>query len=170
MLSLAAKTGILVGTLLLAFIVWKGVSVLLTDLMLWPGKANRKARDEGTGSIPAEVDPIDTVPGLHVVSDFEGRHEFIDGQPDEALIRETVRRLDWVDGFHHVVLVTAPGEYLEVSGSLNPEHGLSSSYRHDERKLHWVSREPPESVAQMEDLLVSFSLGDGRWERMLHYD
>ena len=57
---------------------------------------------------------------------------------------------------------------MEVGGSLNSKDGLSSVYRHQE--IYRVTKEPPKNVGEMIEILKSFYLGDGRWEKMYEYE
>lgn len=122
------------------------------------------------------IDPVETkelgegVPGLHVVSDFTREYRFVDGNPNVETIRSTIRSLDWVEGFHHVVVVTSPGVSLTVSGSLHPEDGLAAAYIDSTNDVYRYPSEPPRTVKDIEELLVSFHLGDGRWEQTYDFD
>jgi hypothetical protein len=107
--------------------------------------------------------------GLHVLSDFGDTHEFVSEAPDRGLITSTIRALEWRNGFHQVILVTAPGVSMEVGGSLDPSDGFSSVYQDENNDIYRVTVSPPGTVGDMEAILVSFLLGDGRWEGMYDY-
>ena len=124
-----------------------------------------KSQAEEPGGVP-----VPDAAGLHVFSEYGDQYRFVDKNPTEETIRTTIRSLDWVGGFHEVILVASPGVSLEVSGSLDPADGLSSVYRDSKNKKYAVTREPPSTVENMEDLLVSFYSGDGRWKRMYVYE
>ena len=121
--------------------------------------------DEGVQSSDPEF-----LSGLHVFSDYGSKYRYIHENPTEETIRTMIRSLDWVDGFHQVLLVVSPGISLEVGGSLNPEDGLHSVYRDWNRGIPKVTKEPPTTVENMEELLVSFHFGDGRWQQMYDYE
>ncbi|MGI9235882.1 MAG: hypothetical protein ACR2QZ_00700 [Woeseiaceae bacterium] len=167
--TIGEKVGILAIVVVLAYVILKGVVALLVDLVNW---SNTDAQDLSGDPADQELsgDPANDVPGLHVLSEHGDQHRFIDENPTEKTIRMTMTSLNWVDGFHQVVLVTSPGVSLEVGGSLHPEDGLSSVYRDWKNRIHRVTKEPPTTVENMEDLLVSFHLGDGRWEQMYDYE
>lgn len=107
--------------------------------------------------------------GLHVLSDFGARHEFISETPNRRLIQSTMRALDWETGFHQVILVRAPGVSMEVGGSLDPGDGLSSTFQDENEDVIRVTMEPPKTVREMEAILVSFMNDDGQWEQMFDY-
>lgn len=115
-------------------------------------------------------DPVLDNPGLHVLSGFADTHAYLTPNPSEDEIRRAIAPLDWEGGFHQVFLVKSPGKAIEVGGSLDPEHGLSSVYRDNAHEIYRVTREPPTTVAEMEAILLSFHRGDGLWETMFIYD
>jgi hypothetical protein len=81
-----------------------------------------------------------------------------------------LRSLDWDGGFHTLFLVTAPGVSLEVGGSLAIDIGLSSVFRDLHNEIYRVVSQAPATIENLEDLLVSFYKGDGRWEQMYDYE
>jgi len=159
-LTFLAKVVVFIGIVFLAYVVLKRVVGLLVELCF----GSDIHTEEPSG------DPLPDVPGLHVLSEYGAQHKFVDNTPTEETIRVTVRGLDWVEGFHQVLLVTSPGVSLEVGGSLDPQDGLASVYRDCKNEIFRVTREPPTTVENMEELLVSFYLGDGRWEQMYDYE
>ena len=108
--------------------------------------------------------------GLHVLTNFPTERVFVTDSPVEADIVETIRDLDWRNGFHQVILVTSPGVSMEVGGSLEPGVGLSSVYRDLNNRIYRVTRYPPETTMEMEKILLSFHAGDNEWEEMYIYD
>lgn len=169
-LTLLTKAGVVIAVGLLAYLILRIVVGFLVDLVTWSSRDTREQSSDSTEAQERSADPVDDVPGLHVLSDYGAEHRFVDRNPTEETIRATIRSLDWVGGFHQVLLVTSPGVSLEVGGSLDPEDGLASVYRDSKNEVFRVTREPPTTVRNMEDLLVSFFLGDGRWEQMYDYD
>ena len=155
-LTFLAKVVVVTGTVFLAYQILKRAIGLLVDLAF---ESNTSTEEPGG-------EPVPDVPGLHVWSEYGAEDRLVDKNPTEETIRATIRGLDWIGGFHQVFLVTSPGVSLEVGGSLDPDDGLSSAYRDLKRKIFRVVTEPPTTVENMEDLLVSFYLGDGQWERM----
>ena len=166
----AEKIGLIAVVVLVGFVISKLVARFLVDVTVWSNPGNQENSSDPTDAREQSGDPADEIPGLHVFSEYGGQGKSVNKNPTEEIIRSTIRRLDWVDGFHHVWLVTPPGESLEVSGSLDPDYGLSSAYRDWSNNVVRVIKEPPISVDQMEDLLVSFHLGDGRWEKLNEYE
>jgi len=110
-------------------------------------------------------DPVEAEPGLHVIADFGADHALASAAPDEQIIARTMSRLDWERSFYQVVLVRSSGESLEVGGSLDPQHGLSGTYRDPASGTHLVTPEPPASVEAMTSILSSFSAGTDTWRR-----
>lgn len=168
--QLLIKIGVAIGAVVLGYVVVKIIANLLASIAVWssPDTQNRSDMPSDADEEPGEE--VEDVPGLHVLSGFGSEHRFIDKNPTEKTIRATIRDLDWFGGFHQVLLVTSPGVYFAVSGSLDPDHGLSSSYDDAKKGVHLVINEPPESVANMEELMVSFYHGDGRWKRLSIYE
>ena len=169
-LTFLTKVGVVIGAGLLAYVVLKILARFIVDLVAWSNTDTQELEEDPTSTRESSGDSADDVPGLHVLSDYGAQHTFVDKHPTEEIIRATIRSLDWVDGFHQVLLVTSPGVSLEVGGSLDPDHGLASVHRDWKNEIYRVTREPPTSVRNMEDLLVSFHLGDGRWEQMYDYE
>ena len=152
--------------LFLAYVVLRVVIGFLVDLSL----GSHVQKEEPSGDPEDGDDPVEDVPGLHVLSDYGSRYGLVDKYPTEKSIRATIRSLDWVGGFHQVVLVTSPGVSLEVGGSLDPDDGLAAVYRHSKYKTFQCPTKPPATIENMEDLLVSFYFGDGRWKQMYDFE
>ncbi len=167
-MSLLGRVGLVLGACILAYGLLRIVIELLTSLFDWATTEPQKPGDDPADAEEPGSDPIEDVPGLHVLS-YGAEHTLVDKYPSERSIRATIRNLDW-DGFHQVLLVTSSGVSLEVGGSLDPDIGLASVHRDWKKEIYRVTREPPTTVQNMEDLLVSFYLGDGRWERMYDYE
>lgn len=74
------------------------------------------------------------------------------------------------EGFFQVVLVLPSGQSMEVGGSLDPTHGLSSVFRDPDVGDYRVTKDPPSSVREMIKILVSFNRGDKRWQFMFDYE
>ncbi len=66
-----------------------------------------------------------------------------------------------------MILKIDDNTYLEGSGSLRPDDGLSA--RFFENGKEYVSSGPPESLKQIVLLLQSYRSGDGRWRTMLEW-
>ena len=164
------KIGFTVVVVFAAFLVIKWVIGFLVDQSL--GSSNEKEEPDSDHDATGEPigDPTNDIPGLHVLSDYGYEHRLVDKNPTEEIIRATIRKLNWDNGFYQVILVTSPGVSLEVGGTLDPTEGLSAMYRNWKSNDHRVIREPPPTVRSMEDLLVSFHRGDGRWEQMYEFD
>ena len=166
---IADKIGLVAVVILAGFIIAKLVAKYLVDVAIWSNKSPEETSDE-SGTQEASDDPPDNALGLHVYAVDAGEHRIVDKSPTEGLIRDTIRSVDWAGGFHLVWLVKPSGESLEVGGSFAPDIGLSSAYRDVTGVIMKVIKEPPVSVEHMEDLLVSFHRGDGRWEQLNEYE
>jgi hypothetical protein len=87
--------------------------------------------------------------------------------PDSSLIERTVRNLPWSD-ITFVVLKTDEQNWIEGSGSLKPEDGLSARYMlHGEEH---VSARAPSSLDELLALLHSYRRGDGRWLQLIAWN
>ena len=117
-----------------------------------------------------QEDPIESRVGIHIVPNFgDDPTEFIPDVSAEA-VRTALKSVDWVRGFHQVVVVTAPGISMEVGGSLNPDHGLSAVYRNRPEGLEAVTREAPETIAQLEAILLAFLEPGDSWQQVQVFD
>ncbi len=168
--QLVIKVAIAIGAVVLGYVVVKIISSLLASVVVWSSPETQVRSDSPTDAIEGAGESIEDAPGLHVLSGLPSEHRFVDKNPTESMIRTTIRDLDWFGGFHQVLLVTSPGVCFAVSGSLDPDHGLSSSYHDAKKGVDLVIKDPPATVAIMEELMVSFYHGDGRWKRMNAYE
>ena len=115
-------------------------------------------------------DNANKVVGLHVLSEFGNKYEFVSSNPTGTDISSALKKLDWKNNFYQVILVTSPGVSIEVGGSLNPKDGLSSVYRDIDKKDYRVTKEPPSTIKEMEAILLSFHKGNNEWEKMYVYE
>lgn len=113
-----------------------------------------------------ETDPTETEVGIHVIPNFGDDPVIHSPDIDEAAVRSALQSVDWVNGFHQVVVVLSPGTSMEVGGSLDPEHGLSAMYRNRREGIEAVTREAPETLGDLEAILLAFiEPGDG-WRQV----
>ena len=168
--TMAEKIGLIAIVVLVGFVISKLVARLLVDVTIWSNTDTKEQRSDPADALELSIDSYDWCPGLHVLSADGAQDRLVDKNPTVDIIRATIGSLDWAEGFHHVVLVTSPGVSLEVGGSLDPDIGLSSSYADENNSVVRIIRDAPVSVEHMEDLLVSFHLGDGRWEKLNEYE
>ena len=164
------KIGFVAVVVFVAYIFLKVVLGWLVDQVFGSSSDAEDLEAEATGAGESGSDPVEDTPGLHVYSGLPTEHTLVDTNPTEATIRQAIRSLDWEDDFYLVTLTTSPGVALTVGGSLNPEVGLSGSYWESGNNAHRITREAPTTVQDMEDLLISFHRGDGRWEQMYVFD
>lgn len=116
------------------------------------------------------ADPVESRAGIHVVSNFGDEEVFFSTEISAQAIRRALQLVDWEEGFHAVTVVLTPGVSMDVSGSLDPQHGLSAMYRNRHEHREAVIREAPESVEQMEAILLAFiEPGDG-WKDKWTFD
>ncbi len=164
------KIGLVAAVVFATYLFLKFGLGWLVDQVFGSSSDDEDLDSETIGAGESGSDPVEDIPGLHVFSGLPTERTVVDTNPTEAIIRQAIRNLDWDYEFHLVTLVISPGVSLTVGGSLNPEVGLSSSYIDETNNVHRITREPPTTVRNMEDLLVSFHRGDGRWEQMYDYD
>ena len=87
-------------------------------------------------------------------------------EPDAQQIDEAVRGVDWFR-FTAVVLRRDDEHFLEISGSLKPEDGLSA---------RWVEKDDERIISEapsLEDsirLLQSYAADDSRWKTLVRWD
>jgi len=112
-----------------------------------------------------ESEASETEIGVHVLSNFGEEQHLVSSTISKQTIRDALRSLDWVNGFHQVVVVTSRGVSMEVGGSLDPEHGLSAMYRSRADRVDAVILNPPETVEEMENILLSFIGKDDSWRQ-----
>ena len=168
--QLIIKVAIAAGAVVVGYVVVKIVSSLLAGVVVWSIPEAQKRSDVPSDSKEESGDNIENVPGLHVLSGLPSEHRFIDENPTEKMIRTTITGLDWSGEFHQVLLISSPGVCFAVGGSLDPTIGLSSSYSDEKKGERLVINEAPTTVAKMEELMVSFFYGDGRWKHMNTYE
>ena len=87
--------------------------------------------------------------------------------PDLSTIAAAIRALSW-DDITFVVLRLDENTWIEGSGSLRPEDGLSARFMED--GVEHVSRSAPEGLNVIEQLLTSFLLRDDRWRTLIEWD
>jgi hypothetical protein len=85
--------------------------------------------------------------------------------PNEGLLEEMVFSLSWGD-ITFVILTQDKDNLFEVSGS--HEDGFSARYVEDGQEF--VSVHPPESLAEMVELLRFYLVGDERWRQSLEWE
>lgn len=117
-----------------------------------------------------QSDPIESTVGIHVIPNFGDDPTVSSPSISDVAIRNALKSVDWVSGFHQVVVVTSPGISMEVGGSLDPEHGLSAMYRDRHDRIDAVIGVPPETIEEMESILIAFSRQDGSWKREYDFD
>ncbi len=108
--------------------------------------------------------------GIHVIPNFGADPTVFSSTISDDAIRAALRSVDWINGFHQVIVVTSPGISMEVGGSLDPQHGLSAMYRDRHDRLDAVIVDPPETVTEMESILISFIRQDDSWRQEYEFD
>jgi hypothetical protein len=115
-------------------------------------------------------DPTESNVGIHVIPNFGDDPTVFSPTISNDAIHAALRSVDWINGFHQVVVVTAPGISMEVGGSLDQEHGLSAMYRDRHDRVDAVIVNPPETIEEMESILISFIRQDGSWRQEYEFD
>jgi hypothetical protein len=104
---------------------------------------------------------------LEVLETAGGKQQVVAANPDAETIARVVQGLSWSD-ITFVVLKKDENNYLEGSGSFNPNDGLSATYMED--GVEHVSRYSPKSLQVIVALLTSYRSGDGKWRTMIEWD
>ena len=117
-----------------------------------------------------EADPTESMVGIHVIPNFGDDPTQYSPEITEAAVRSALSSVDWVTGFHQVVVVLSPGTSMEVGGSLNPEHGLSGVYRNRREGIHAVTREAPEALSDLEAILLAFIKPGEGWKQVQEFE
>lgn len=86
-------------------------------------------------------------------------------EPDAAKVATVVRSVNW-SGFATVMMWKGEQEFLEISGSLRAEDGLSATYMEGETEK--VSRTAP-TLDEAISLLQSYASGDSRYKSLIEW-
>ncbi|MCA0393162.1 MAG: hypothetical protein LCH70_03410 [Proteobacteria bacterium] len=103
-----------------------------------------------------EPDPMETRAGIHLLHGTSAAFESFSETVDADTVLAAIRSVDWDADFCQVFIVPRPGVWLEVGGSLDPQHGLSAMYVHRGDRVESVIRLPPRTLAEMEDIALTF--------------
>lgn len=117
-----------------------------------------------------ETDPTESRVGIHIIPNFGDDPTVYSSEITEAAVRSALKSVDWVTGFHQVVVVLSPGTSMEVGGSLDPEHGLSAMYRNRREGIEAVTRDAPETLSDLEAILLAFIKPGDRWKQVQEFD
>ena len=117
-----------------------------------------------------QSDPIESRVGIHVVPNFGDDPTIYKPKISKEGVRAALESVDWVNEFNQVVVVTSPGISMEVGGSLNPQHGLSAVYRNRHKGVEAVTRDAPESIEQLEAILLAFLEPGDKWQDVQKFD
>jgi hypothetical protein len=115
-------------------------------------------------------DPVESKVGVHVVPNFGDDPTEFTPLISKETVRAALKSVDWINGFHQVVVVTSPGISMEVGGSLDPEHGLSAVYRNRPEGVELVTREAPDTISQLEAILLAFLEPGESWRQVQEFD
>lgn len=108
--------------------------------------------------------------GVHILSDYGEKYSFVSSEVSERTICKALNGVDWVHGFHQVVVVRDGGESMEVGGSLEEGVGLAAVYRVTPDRVSAVIVDPPETVDEMLGILIAFSHGGDAWREKYEFD
>ena len=87
--------------------------------------------------------------------------------PDASAIAAIVGGLDW-SSMTSATLLRDGDNWFEVSGSTDPDDGLSASYCED--RTEYVIHEAPPDVEALVRLLISYAAGDDAWRTMVDWE
>ena len=133
---------------------------LLLKFLAWFFPPDTSARADSW-----ESDPVESQSGIHVISNFGADLSVFSVEINEGAVSDALKSVDWENGFHQIVVVLSPGTSMEVGGSLNPEHGLSAVYRNRTERLEAVTKNAPETVSDMEAILLAFLKPGDTWKK-----
>jgi hypothetical protein len=102
------------------------------------------------------------------LSDYGDKHQFITEKPTKEIILTTIKDLDWENGFHQVIIVALPGEYMEVGGSLDPSDGLSVLY--EEGGKQFVTKEAPKTIEEITAFLLAYLTDGEEWKNKTKWE
>lgn len=117
-----------------------------------------------------ETHPVESRIGTHIIANFGDDQTRFFPEVTETRIRTALKSVDWGNGFHQVVVVTAPGVSMEVGGSLDPDHGLSAVYRNRHERTELITKDAPRSIAELEAILLAFAKQDDSWRKVREFD
>jgi hypothetical protein len=107
----------------------------------------------------ADLETIDHM-NLIVLSDFGSEEELISDSVTIDQITNTMNSIDWLN-FHQVIINKPNGDWIDVGGSLE-EDGLSIAYQ--ENNKEYVIVTAPTDIETLENALLSFHAGDGKFQ------
>jgi hypothetical protein len=114
-------------------------------------------------------DPIESTVGVHIVPNFGDDPTIFSPDISAQAVHSALQSVDWINGFNQVVVVISPGVSMEVGGSLNPDHGLSAIYRNRPEGVEAVTKDAPESIADLEAILQAFLKRDDSWQQVQEF-
>ena len=103
---------------------------------------------------------------LTLISNYGAEEKIISDQINSEQIVETMNGIDW-KLFHQVVLTKGNGDYLEVGGNTSDD-GLSVMYQENNHQYFIV--DPPETVEQMLEILLSYLAVDYQYKNQYKFD
>ena len=116
-----------------------------------------------------ETDPVESRVGVHVIPNFGDDPTVFSSDISPQAVQAALHSVDWGSGFHQVVVVISPGISMEVSGSLNPEHGLSAVYRNRLKGIEAVTKDAPEGISGLEAILLAFVRRNDSWRQVQEF-
>jgi len=103
---------------------------------------------------------------LIVISDYGQIEKVISEMTTIEEIVKTVSSIDWTE-FHQVQLLQTNGNWLEVSGNTTDD-GLSCTY--EEYGWSFTTTQPPNSIKELTDILISYFKKDDQFKRNHHFE
>ena len=98
---------------------------------------------------------------LLILSDYGAKEKIISNNTSAIEIENTMASVNW-NLFHQVVLSKSEKDWIEVGGNLN-EDGLSCMY--EENDEVFVINNPPTSVLEMTEILISYFKDDNKFKK-----
>jgi hypothetical protein len=123
-----------------------------------------------TEPVMAAEDHFERTIGIHLLSNYGSEYSFLSESISQEYIEREIRKLDWHNSFNQFIVIIDPGVMMEVGGSLDPTDGLSARYLNRNTREEAVIVNPPESVSEMEDILIKFTSGSDSWKTDYSFD
>lgn len=120
-----------------------------------------------TPATPAGVGPVPKGALVLEVTESSGSAPHrVAVDPDATTIEKTLRRLDW--SRMSSVSLRRDDDWLEVSGSTDPDDGLSAMYA--EAGKEYVTTDAPDNLDLLLRLLQSYAADDDAWRTMVRWE
>lgn len=121
------------------------------------------------------AETLEKRPGLHLLTgglNPQYTYKYIAKKFNKKDVEDLLEKLDWMNGFHQIIIVKKNNISIEVGGSMHPDHGLSGVYRgytNKNKTIHLVTNYPPQNINDMKEILVLFMSDDDSWRDLYEF-